>query len=166
MLAKPSRAKTVGGRAGQAKMMMMIMTKMIMTAQLLTSASAEVIESALLRLPITIDLNTIFMPLPQPVHSLPLGSDYIIIYERRQASAHACILFSIMRAPHGDFGSRKFSVDGLPFSVLPALMAHTAAFGVCILYLHLLYLVSRVAAVLLLLLLTTWGGCRKFVRLS
>lgn len=71
MLAKPSRAKTVGGRAGQAKMMMMIMTKMIMTAQLLTSASAEVIESALLRLPITIDLNTIFMP--RPVHSLPLG---------------------------------------------------------------------------------------------
>lgn len=162
MLAKPSRAKTVGGRAGQAKMMM------IMTAQLLTSASAEVIESALLRLPITIDLNTIFMPLPlsQPVHSLPLGCDYIIIYERRQASAHACILFSIMRAPHGNFGSRKFSTDGLPFSVLPALMAHTAAFGVCILCLHLLYLVSRVAAVLLLLLLTTWGGCRKFVRLS
>lgn len=71
MLAKPNRAKTVGGRAGQAKMMMMIMTKMIMTAQLLTSASTEVIESALLRLPITIDLNTIFMPLP--VHSLPLG---------------------------------------------------------------------------------------------
>lgn len=164
MLAKPSRAKTVGGRAGQAKMMMMIMTKMIMTAQLLTFASAEVIESALLRLPITIDLNTIFMPLP--VHSLPLGSDYIIIYERRQASANACILFSIMRAPHGDFGSRKFSTDGSPFSVLPALMAHRAAFGVCILCLHLLYLVSRVAAVLLLLLLTTWGGCRKFVRLS
>lgn len=160
MLAKPSRAKTVGGRPGQAKMMM-IMTKMIMTAQLLTSASAEVIESALLRLPITIDLNTIFMP--RPVHSLPLGSDYIIIYERRQASAHACILFSIMRAPHGDFGSRKFSNDGSLFSVLPALMAHTAAFGVCILCLHLLYLVSRVAAVLLL---TTWGGCRKFVRLS
>lgn len=48
----PSRAKptsrlcaaTVGGRAGQAKMM--IMTMMIMTAQLLTFPSAEVIDSA------------------------------------------------------------------------------------------------------------------------
>lgn len=119
-----------------------------MTAQLLTFASAEVIDSALLRLPITIDLNTIFMPLPLPlpVHSLPLGWDYIIIYERRQASAHACILFSIMRAPLGNFGSRKFSNDALPFSVLPALMAHTAAFGVCILCLHLLYLASRVCS--------------------
>lgn len=69
-------------------------------------------------------------------------SEYIIIYDlqgsqagRRQASAHACILFSIMRLMA--FGSHKFAIGS------PALMA--AAFGVCILCLHLVSCISLAA---------------------